>query len=1218
MGSTNRWLAWTMLCWLLFGCASASNLAGIPVTKPRDPALVLQYTHAERPTALAVSGGPRPFAVVGGHDGVARLWDLNSGLQFRHLAAGGGEIDDVDVSPSGERVLTVQGGNAIVWDARTGMPLFRAREPHNQTWVDKWIFREEHEGPDANPFHDRITRARFLNDSERFVTVSETVAFWKVGQQTAYHRGSRDLLDQMEVSSDRKHVLTHNSFGDARVWDATNLTAPRLVTALKTNFMSDAAFTHGGAQVLVASNDGLLTFDGHSGEPLLASRTVHTFSSPNEIEVSPDGKLLAVLDFDLTLHDLESGKTLLTQKAKGSWGQIAFTPDGKSLIVSDDKGGGTIVDVKKRAVASEFGGRGLAPVQGALASSNGKDLLTHQSQQLPSADDALRGDVAFVLWSWSLSGARAPHALRLSEPVLGLENLPGGDVLVLTSNSTQARDPASLSAKRELERPVDKASPFGGYAYVPKAGLLARTSSTAGVAWIWDVPSGRVLCEVKIDQGSFKSIALSPSGKLLVAARNLGTLRDDAVAWRVDRRKRACTRLGSPQAIGGVGVEYLGVPNDTTVVVKPSASGTLLQWEPATGHTKSAGEAFYLSPDGRFAIEDKKLRDVLRDKTLFTLDSGFYYENWAMSEDGKWVSSSHSGGVTIWEVASGRKVMDYAADGFVMPFMLHGALGRRAIGFHGDAGVALVSKTSQAAELTLLNDSDDVWIAVDPSGAFDTNNVDRLDLIAWVMKSDPMAPLPADVFMRDFFQPGLLGQLAAGTRPRLSRNLRELNLAQPQVDIVAAAQNPNRPQEIRAQVTVSERTRATSTRAGVASHSGAFDLRVFRNDQLVYRTAADEDGSDQDLNAWRIRTKLLTANEISKTYDLTIQAPQRDELGAIELSAYAFNTDRVKSRTAHQKVALPQPVAGRLPRAYVIFFAVGANTDERWSLPYAAEDARALSRSLISRLRNSCRFSEVVCLPLISSRGDVSDVCNSAAIPPTKANLRAALRGLAGKTDALGDSAVPAWLSQLPSPVAPQDAVFIAVAAHGATSPSGAYYLLPYDFDTAAASSSGTNVPTHAISSSELASWLTGVDAERISLLLDTCHAEAALDAGAFKPGPMGDPGLGQLAYDKRMSVLVASQATSVAWGFGNSVVVQAFANEGLKRDLSRKPNAPLTLIDAFRYAERRVPSLMSKFVPGTTAGAAQQPRLFVFPSVRGAAIPDVVLDPIADCQPAP
>src|SRR5262249_45264546 len=116
-------------------------------------------------------------------------------------------------------------------------------------------------------------------------------------------------------------------------------------------------------------------------------------------------------------------------------------------------------------------------------------------------------------------------------------------------------------------------------------------------------------------------------------------------------------------------------------------------------------------------------------------------------------------------------------------------------------------------------------------------------------------------------------------------------------------------------------------------------------------------------------------------------------------------------------------------------------------------------------------------------------------------------------------------------PAQPDDLVLISFATHGEADDRGVFYLYPYDTGPAETSEGSL---TNRISSEELSLWLRDVDAGELVMILDACHSGAAPGAD-FKPGPMGSRGLGQLAYDKGMRILAATQADNVALGSGAS-----------------------------------------------------------------------------------
>ena len=65
----------------------------------------------------------------------------------------------------------------------------------------------------------------------------------------------------------------------------------------------------------------------------------------------------------------------------------------------------------------------------------------------------------------------------------------------------------------------------------------------------------------------------------------------------------------------------------------------------------------------------------------------------------------------------------------------------------------------------------------------------------------------------------------------------------------------------------------------------------------------------------------------------------------VEFSAYAFNTDRVKSSTARQAYTLPGGLPRRKGRAYVVSVGVNRYETERFNLSFAVNDAQAIQSS---------------------------------------------------------------------------------------------------------------------------------------------------------------------------------------------------------------------------------------------------------------------------------
>jgi uncharacterized caspase-like protein len=160
--------------------------------------------------------------------------------------------------------------------------------------------------------------------------------------------------------------------------------------------------------------------------------------------------------------------------------------------------------------------------------------------------------------------------------------------------------------------------------------------------------------------------------------------------------------------------------------------------------------------------------------------------------------------------------------------------------------------------------------------------------------------------------------------------------------------------------------------------------------------------------------------------------------------------------------------------------------------------------------------------------------------------------------------------------------VIIAFSGHGYTDLQGRFYLLP---SNSGAQSAITDTDlSKFISSDELSQWLKDVDAGEMVMLIDACHSAASVPEG-FKPGPMGDRGLGQLAYDKGMQILAATQADDVALEsekLGQGLLTYALVQDGLEA-LKAAPggSGPITIKSWLHYAEKRVPELYDEIQAG-------------------------------------
>jgi hypothetical protein len=460
-------------------------------------------------------------------------------------------------------------------------------------------------------------------------------------------------------------------------------------------------------------------------------------------------------------------------------------------------------------------------------------------------------------------------------------------------------------------------------------------------------------------------------------------------------------------------------------------------------------------------------------------------------------------------------------------------------------------------------------------------------MLHWTIPDDPLRTLPPEIFMRDYYEPRLLERLLSGEQLPSIPDLSTRNRVRPQVRIADVKLQTNAPDTVDDIVTVIvEVTKATGTliREGkqVTLESGAHNLRLFRDGQLV-GYAPEKDGPIK-----------LESGKATITFK-DIKLPRRADLKQVEFSAYAYNTDRVKSNTDRGMLTLLKPLPTVKGRAYVITVGINAYENPALDLRFAANDAQRLHSVLtekLEKLKTSGEYEEIVPITLLSDYELKDGHRTITAQQATKSNVKLVLDLLAGK------QFDPAQLASIPNAdklrqARPEDLVIISFASHGYADNSGRFYFVTYDTGTGTKPEVTPELLVKSISSDELSLWLRDVDAGEMVMIVDACQSAAAVEGEGFKPGPMGSRGLGQLAYDKGMRILAATQADNVA--LENKLIRQGLLTYALVHDgieMGRADFKPedkmITLGEWLAYAVERVPQLFDEVKRGQVRGTGQ------------------------------
>ncbi len=1059
----------------------------------------IQTGHSRQVTTVAFSPDSKVLA-TGSDDKTIVLWNTDTGDQLRVLRGHTSKISGIAFSPEGiVPSFLVSGGfdgTARLWDPSTGQEL-RALQRARMAPIDSIALSADGKTLATGSFDGTIT-------------------LWDVatGRELRTLTGHTGDVGALAFSPDGKTLVSGSHDHSVKVWNAFSGDFIRTLTGHSVAVMG-VAFSNNGQ--LIASCGGgyaghgvVIVWDASSGKKL------SDFPPTNDewissVAFSPDGKRLIggtnTRGQALHVWDITANKDLGTLPTEtDTVYAVAFSRDRRLFAFG---GGNSAVSVRDPNTWKElFLLRGqIRPITALAVSSNGRQMAT-ADQELPD----------IRLWD--------------------LENSTGFRVLTGPSSGVTA------------------------LAFSPDAKVLA--SGNDKTVTLWDPTTGGALHQLSGHTATIRCLAFSEDGQYLVSGGDDNTVK----LWSLSNNAVVDTFDGHLDAVRAVAFSP-----DRKWVASASADTTIKIWNlvnrtesPLTlkGHA-SWVQTLCFSPDGNTLASgsvDKTIR-------LWNVKTGAEINRLA----------GHDGAVdTLVYLAGGTQLASAGQDGVIRIWNSQSGKELQTLKGHDDAitGLAVVAsgKLSSASLdgqvlfwdvthnwgdisdarrlVSLIALGNREWACTSPDGHFDTGNLDSIPGLRWTFGDDPFRALPPEIFMRDYFEPRLLTKAFSGEELTKVRPLDQLNRAQPQIGEIQIL--PGLAGTVTLQVDVSGGVYTNQPRGNRVDKTGAYDLRIFREGQLVgewpnvTENASElaDDNKEHELALWRSATEIVKEGKTTVRFE-KLKLPQHS--GKVEFSAYAFNDARVKSRTAKQTYQLSQGAGNAQRTAYLVCMGVTVYDNPAWKLEFAAADASKVAVVLGSRFRAA--GYNVVTRLLLSDQNEHS---------ARKQDLRDAL-------------------SQIASRATPDDLVLVSFAGHGYTDKRNEFYLFPRDADAWHSFEPSKQELSKCGSGDELSSWIRRIDAGDMILIIDACHSAASVEQPGFKPGPMGSRGLGQLAYDKRMRVLAASQADDVAIESGkleHGLLTYALIFDGLEnREADFRPkDGQITLGEWLAYAAEDVPRL--------------------------------------------
>ena len=1166
-------------------------------SKQPKPELVLQtgYNSFYGATRLGFSPDGRLLATATFHTNTIKLWETVTGRELRNLSTGGQNTTSLSpvfaFSPD-SRLLAASGGNNSIkiWDVTTG------HEVQTLTGAS---------GSFMGAFG--VAFVGFSADGRKLVTVSDSIRVWDTSTWKEASAIQTANLNPGSMMGGGGGALNSDGSQLARVDnDQIKFIDPISGKELKSVSLPDSqmqdvelAFTSDGRLVAAGVHDkNLKVWDVGSKSESVQAPIQKDFAL---IKFSSDGRLVAVADnYLVRIWEVSTGKQIagITVPNTGVYQEYggvfaAFTPDGKCLATS---GFGTqtyIWEVETGKQVQQFKGRtNMAYAvafseDGTQLTSGGRtrwDLRTGQGRRLsssttdkqlgmPSPDGKLIAMFAPNDSAVTVYDATSGKTLQ----TLSRTNFDGGvervrfsrdgrslAVIYTSSKGVQqiGRMPSSevkiwdAVAGREIQTLLLSMPPVE--ADFSADGKMLATVASQGEITLWDVASGSRLRSLTTSAGqSFDPMSMMKNmpnpaqmrrGQMpsmpnmdqmnSMITNTLGSM----TAGTMGRNVSSVTfsRDGHVLASGGIEAKsnidmasMMGQatnqkrgknqppPNadDFLKNMKVETTGQLVLWNPATGQQL-----------GLIKGHGKAITKV------------------AFSRDAKLIASAgtdHT--IKIWDVATQRELKTLTGHTAGIESMDFSPDGRLLASASDDGSTFLWDANTGEHLLTLISlDDGGEWMVVTPEGLFD-GTPQSWNQILWRYNQDTFNVAPVEWFFNEYYYPGLLSDVFAGKRPKVSLDISQKDRRQPIVKLSVpgngATENIST-RTIKVKIDIADAAPDQDHKQG----TGARDLRLFRNGSLVKVWHGDA-------------LKGQTENSIEQ--EITLVA------GANRLTAYAFNNDNVKSKDANLVLTGADSLK-RAGTAWVIALGVNEYANSQYNLKYAVADAQSFAAEVSREQAPIARFNHVEVISLLNEQA-------------TKENVLGALRRLTGADTTPTLKAGP--LDKLKR-AEPEDAVVIYFAGHG-TAQGQRFYLIPHDLgytgDRNSLDEAGLkSILTHSISDQELEDAVEGIAASSLLMVIDACNSGQALEAEEKRRGPMNSKGLAQLAYEKGMYILTAAQSYQAALEaaeLGHGLLTYALVEEGLKTaaaDNEPKDGA-VNAREWLDFATERVPQMQEE-----------------------------------------
>ncbi len=686
-----------------------------------NPRLMVQAISGKEINGCAYSRDGS-VVITSGRDGMARLWDVDTGSELQFYKAAGW-IKSVALSADHRKVLTVSGNdgqNAVqLWDEVTGKELQRFSSVSGSFAFVAFSPDESRVNTVSAPATDEQGHALPFGSAVK-------VQAWSVesGKEVEHFvLQSPGISSALTVLSPDGSKLFTGNFNGPLLWDVKTGKVLQHFQNHSEVLMA-GAFSADGRSVLTGSIPGTVrlldTETGKEIQHFAETPLGRSIGSVNSVAFSADGRrvLAGSNDRMVRLWDVATGKEVqLFRGDSGGINCVAFSPDGREVLTGS--GQAQLWNVETGNEIRRF--IGLGDTVGSLAHTafveNGHGILTVSTTGMA--------------WLWDTETGKATTRL-----------------------ATRANEPSVVI------------SPDGRRIFI---------APIQGEPGVWDTETGKEV--QRFDQKTFgvvTAVAFSSSGHGLLATTDGAKLR----VWDLDAGKELQQFLAKPgwhprflYPAGDMraAVETLALSHDGQRIVTADSEGGIRLWDVKTG-TKlrsfklNAVRTITLgfSPDGRSMLtknvdDSSLLRDVKTGKEIQHFGAA---STPSFSADGRRVML----GTSVWDVETGKDIQRFVTSS---GNAIEGRLSRDGhLALIGtDNGATILWDVDVGKELASLYCFDDgSWAVVDSEGRFDTDKLSSNIALRWIIDNNPVRIVPLSTYQQGYYTPRLLARILKGEK----------------------------------------------------------------------------------------------------------------------------------------------------------------------------------------------------------------------------------------------------------------------------------------------------------------------------------------------------------------------------------------------------------------------------------------------------------------------